>query len=62
MKIVLQAAIDSGAEPEKMPENYLIKRRKEGESCGICDGTITKKKISGRTSYFCADHQKESGW
>jgi formamidopyrimidine-DNA glycosylase len=58
MKAVLQTAIDYGAEPEKMPQNYLIKRRKEGESCGICDGKITKKKISGKTSYFCTVHQK----
>ncbi|MEA2066727.1 MAG: DNA-formamidopyrimidine glycosylase family protein [Thermotogota bacterium] len=58
MKTVLQTAIDSGAEPDKMPDNYLIRRRKEGEHCGICDGKIAKKKISGRTSYFCTDHQK----
>ncbi|MGC9384050.1 MAG: Fpg/Nei family DNA glycosylase [Kosmotogaceae bacterium] len=58
MKSVLQTAIECGAEPDKMPDNYLIKRRKEGKSCGICDGKITKKKINGRTSYFCTVHQK----
>lgn len=58
MKKVLQTAIDFDAEPGKMPDNYLIRRRKEGENCGICDGKIVKKKISGRSSYFCTKHQK----
>ncbi|MFO7882349.1 MAG: DNA-formamidopyrimidine glycosylase family protein [Kosmotogaceae bacterium] len=58
MKKVLQNAIDNEAEPERMPKNYLVKRRKEGENCGICNGKIEKKKISGRSSYFCPEHQK----
>ncbi len=58
MKDVLQKAINSEADPGKMPKRYLINRRKEGEKCGICNGKIVKRKIGGRSSYFCQKHQK----
>ncbi|MFW6102041.1 MAG: DNA-formamidopyrimidine glycosylase [Chloroflexota bacterium] len=53
MKEVLDTAIDSQAEPAKMPEHYLLPRREKGGRCPSCHGEIDTMKISGRTAYFC---------
>ncbi|MFO7890460.1 MAG: DNA-formamidopyrimidine glycosylase family protein [bacterium] len=58
MKDVLQTAIDKEADPDQLPDTYLIPYRNPGDSCPICNGTIQKKTISGRSSYFCTKHQK----
>ena len=55
---VLKTAIDRQADPEQVPESWLLPRRKEGESCPSCEGNIEKTKISGRSSYFCPGCQK----
>jgi formamidopyrimidine-DNA glycosylase len=55
---VLKTAIENGADSEKMPENYLIRRREAGAICGICGGKIENIKIAGRSAYFCSKHQK----
>jgi len=53
VKEVLETAIDSGADPRKMPQHYLLPRRERGAKCPICHGEIATMKISGRTAYFC---------
>lgn len=58
MILVLTTAIENDADSEKMPENYLIRRREEGASCGICGGKIKNAKIGGRSAYFCPKHQR----
>ena len=58
MKRIFDVSIRHGAEPDEFPSRYLIKRRKQGENCGICAGRINKKTINGRSSYFCSRHQK----
>ncbi len=55
---VLNAAIEKDVEYEKMPENYLIRRREEGAICGICGGKIENIRIGGRSAYFCPKHQR----
>nr|WP_235971502.1 DNA-formamidopyrimidine glycosylase family protein [Palleronia pontilimi] len=54
----LRAVIDTCATYSKLPDDWLIHRREEGAACGICAGTIAKKKVGGRTTYYCPDHQK----
>ncbi|UWR22060.1 Fpg/Nei family DNA glycosylase [Sulfitobacter sp. S190] len=54
----LQAVVDTGASYEKLPQEWLIHHREAGDACTICDGTIDKKTVGGRTSYFCPNHQK----
>lgn len=51
IKDVLQTAIDSGADPEKMPGHFLIPQREA--SCPFCGSSIKKIKVSGRSSYIC---------
>jgi formamidopyrimidine-DNA glycosylase len=58
MKRIFDVSIRHGADPDEFPFRYLIKRRKQGENCGICAGRISKKTINGRSSYFCDRHQK----
>ena len=59
MKDVLKLAIDRDLKGEKLPDSYLIPHRIKD---GLCPESKTKLrtiKISGRTSYFCPDCQKE---
>lgn len=53
MKEVLETAIDSQANPAKMPEHYLLPKREKGGKCPACGGEIAKTKVSGRSAYFC---------
>jgi formamidopyrimidine-DNA glycosylase len=40
------------------PARYLISNREEGERCPRCGGTIRRTVVFGRTTYFCATHQR----
>jgi formamidopyrimidine-DNA glycosylase len=53
LKEVLQNAIDSGADPERMPGHFLLPRRRENEECPACGGSIQKVKFSGRSAFLC---------
>ena len=37
---------------------FLITNREEGEPCPRCGGTLRRAVVGGRTTYFCAIHQK----
>lgn len=54
---VLRAVVDTDATYSKLPQDWLIHHRKDGDDCTKCDGIITKKSVGGRTSYHCPDHQ-----
>ncbi|QUJ76635.1 hypothetical protein KDD17_00735 [Sulfitobacter albidus] len=54
---ILQAVVDTGADYSRLPGDWLIHHRNAGDDCTRCDGTIEKKTVGGRTSYFCASHQ-----
>ncbi len=56
---VLQTAVRRGADPERMPDRWLLPRRREGVDCPRCDGTIRKSQVSGRSTYHCDSHQEE---
>jgi len=58
MKSILRKAIDCRAEADCLPSDYLINNRREKVSCPHCGGTITKIKVSGRSTCLCKDHQK----
>ncbi|MFO7772956.1 MAG: bifunctional DNA-formamidopyrimidine glycosylase/DNA-(apurinic or apyrimidinic site) lyase [Dehalococcoidia bacterium] len=61
MKEVLKTAIDSEADPEKMPEHYLLPHRGKGARCPACHGEIDETKVSGRSAYFCPGCQSHQG-
>lgn len=57
LRHVLTTAIDRGAQPDRMPESWLLPSRQEGASCPRCEGRLTSATIAGRTSYFCESCQ-----
>lgn len=59
VRSVLKRAIEKQAQPNRLPTSWLIGRREEGASCGICDGKITRMKIAGRGAYLCNKHQEK---
>ncbi|MBD3338931.1 MAG: formamidopyrimidine-DNA glycosylase [Candidatus Lokiarchaeota archaeon] len=65
MKNVLKEAIKHSAIREKMPRNYLIKKRadlahnkEKADKCPKCGGKIKNITVGGRSAYFCSKHQK----
>lgn len=55
---VCRTAIDAHADPDRMPDSWLIRRRSPGEPCPVCGGTVTKVTISGRSAYLCERCQR----
>lgn len=53
MQRVLSAAIEAGADPEKMPPGFLIPFRHTEAACPSCGQKIEKISVSGRKGYFC---------
>ncbi|MCF8111378.1 MAG: hypothetical protein K9J85_07800 [Desulfobacteraceae bacterium] len=53
MQRVLSTAIKAGADPGKMPSDFLIPNRDPKASCPVCGQKIEKIPVSGRKGYFC---------
>jgi formamidopyrimidine-DNA glycosylase len=54
MRRILQEVIDRGDHPPR----YLIHHREEGARCPRCGGSIARTVVFGRTTYYCAKHQR----
>ena len=51
---VLSVAVDLGALFHLMPEDWLVRHRKEGASCPSgCAGRLERIVVGGRSTYFC---------
>lgn len=50
---VQQTAIEHGANPENLPNSFLLSHRREGEDCPRGNGKVEKIKAAGRTAYYC---------
>ncbi|MBW1990478.1 MAG: Fpg/Nei family DNA glycosylase [Deltaproteobacteria bacterium] len=60
MKAVLKKAVDIRAEPSDMPATWITPRRQPGKPCPRgCGSRIQKKKVSGRSAYFCPACQEK---
>lgn len=55
-KSVLEIAVERGADPERLPDDWLVPRREEGP-CPRCYGSIVKSEVGGRPTYYCDSHQ-----
>ena len=53
MHEVLEAAIEAQADPERMPEDWLLPHREDGAHCPRCGGPVEKVSAAGRTAWFC---------
>jgi formamidopyrimidine-DNA glycosylase len=58
MRNVLRTAIDHGADPDRLPRDFLIHQRHAGGVCPVCGGKVRKETIAGRPSYFCPNCQR----
>jgi formamidopyrimidine-DNA glycosylase len=58
-KRVLSEGIEHGADPQSMPEHWLLPNREDGKPCPRCTGKIQSLEVGGRTSYHCPEHQPE---
>jgi len=50
---VFDAAVKAHADPEKMPDRFLLTHRGPGGKCPMCRGMLTRVKISGRSGWYC---------
>jgi formamidopyrimidine-DNA glycosylase len=55
---ILKKVINADSDQKNIPHTYLLKHRISGEKCPKCIGKIIRRTIAGRSSYFCAKHQK----
>jgi len=58
MRAILREAIAFKSLGGGYPARYLVPHREEGERCPRCGGTIQRTVVFGRTTYFCANHQR----
>ena len=58
LKKILKKVINADTNQKNIPSTYLLKHRSSGEKCPKCNGKIIRRTIGGRSSYFCAKHQK----
>jgi formamidopyrimidine-DNA glycosylase len=57
MNSVLKTAIDCQADPEKIPDSYLLLHRNKEGRCPRSHGVLSRIKINARTTYFCPECQ-----
>lgn len=51
-------AVRCQANPQRVPDSWLLPRREEGASCPGCEGEVVKVTVSGRSTYLCAGCQQ----
>lgn len=56
---VLEVVKEARVEGKKLPDSYLTPVRQKGADCPRSNGKIEQTKVSGRTTYFCPNCQKE---
>ncbi len=53
MRTVLNRAIEYEADPEQIPDSWLLRHRRAKSPCPRCEGTISRVAIQQRSTYFC---------
>jgi len=53
VRAVLREAADHGADPERLPGDWLTPHRDTDDPCPRCGRRLENTKISGRTAWFC---------
>ncbi len=54
---VVETRVECLDHNQKMPGDFLLNHREEGEECPVCGGSIKKITVGGRSGYFCPDCQ-----
>ena len=58
LRHVLRTAIARQADPDRLPESWLLPCRHKGAKCPRCNRSLEHKRSSGRTAYFCPRCQR----
>ena len=58
MRNVLRETIVRKERGDPHPARFLLPHRGEDERCPRCGGTIQRTVVGGRTTYYCAKHQR----
>ncbi len=57
MRRVLQQSIRYQADPERMPNTWMLLHRRKGATCPRCGGKIRELNVGGRTTWVCESCQ-----
>ena len=57
---VLETAIKAKADPDELPDNFLIPNREKDQKCPRCGNKIKKIKLNNRGTYYCPKCQPPS--
>lgn len=58
IRSVLRETIAFKSHGGSYPARFLVQHREEGDRCPKCGGSIHRTVVAGRTTYFCARHQR----
>lgn len=58
MMDVFAASLAVGTDYDALPERFLLRRRNSGGQCPKCGRILSTMSIGGRTTAFCAVHQR----
>lgn len=58
---VLRLAADRGADPERLPDSWLLPHREDGAPCPRGNGEVRKFTMSGRGAFYCPACQRSTG-
>lgn len=56
----LRPGPEGDVDPGAFPEQFLLPDREPGTSCPRCGGEIRKTQVSGRSAYYCPEHQGDA--
>lgn len=59
LKDALQQAIEVQAQPDQLPESFIIPHRYEDGKCPRCGAALKRVKVSSRSAYFCPNRQQK---
>lgn len=59
MDRVLETAIERQAQPDRLPDSWIITHRHGDGRCPLCGSELKQAKVSSRTAYYCPHHQPE---
>lgn len=54
LRRVLGTAIERGADPERIPQGWLLRHREDGTTCPRGNGVVERITAVGRSSYVCS--------
>jgi formamidopyrimidine-DNA glycosylase len=58
MQEVLAVATEALVHNEPLPSEYLTPQHHQDGACPICGESLQRVKVSGRSAYFCPEHQR----